>query len=88
LDYASKSSRLFHLLERVGRQSLECSCVEVGFVLPFVVRKRNDRSFEDCTRPVVELKLFYFITLYHWTATLDLSLPSFHVFLDLFILPS
>jgi hypothetical protein len=47
-------------------------------------RERNDRSFEDCERTVVDLKSFFFKTLYHWTTALDLNLLSFHDFLDLF----
>jgi hypothetical protein len=37
---------------------------------------------------VVELKSFFFKTLNHWTAALDLDLFNFHDFLDLFSLSS
>jgi hypothetical protein len=46
-------------------------------------RERNDRSFEDCDQTVVELNDFFFTTLLHWTAVLDLNISSFHVFVDL-----
>jgi hypothetical protein len=32
---------------------------------------------------VVELNDFFFTTLLHWTAVLDLNISSFHVFVDL-----
>jgi hypothetical protein len=34
-------------------------------------RERNDRNFEDCERMVVEIKSFFFNTLYHGTVVLD-----------------
>jgi hypothetical protein len=34
------------------------------------------------------LIIFFFKVLYHWTATLDFNLLSFHDFLDLFSLSS
>jgi hypothetical protein len=48
--------------------------------------ERNERSFEDCERIVVELKLFFFKTLYFQTTVLDLNVLSFHDFFDLFSL--
>jgi hypothetical protein len=30
-------------------------------------REKNDKSFEDCERTVVELKSLFFTTLYLWT---------------------
>jgi hypothetical protein len=55
------------MLERVGRQSLERSCLEDCVILPFGVsfKGKNDRSFKDSERTMVEFKCFYFKTLYH-----------------------
>jgi hypothetical protein len=45
---------------------------------------KNDRSFEDCERMVVELKAFFFKTVYLWTTTFDgLHITNFLDFLDL-----
>jgi hypothetical protein len=33
--------------------------------------ERNNRSFEDCERTVVELKAFFFKTLYQWIVAYD-----------------
>jgi hypothetical protein len=44
--------------------------------------ERNERSFEDCKRTVVELKSLFFKTLFHWTTTLDLNMLIFF-FLDI-----
>jgi hypothetical protein len=43
-------------------------------------RDRNDRCFEDHERPVVELISFFFKTLFHMTAALDLNVLSFYDF--------
>jgi hypothetical protein len=71
------------MLERVGRPSLEHTCVEDGVILLFVVylEERNDRSCEDIERTAGELKSFFFKTLYHWTAALDLICLAFIIFL-------
>jgi hypothetical protein len=71
------------MLERVGRPSLEHTCVEDGVILPFVVylEERNDRSCEDIERTVGDLKSFFFKTLYHWTAALNLICLAFIIFL-------
>jgi hypothetical protein len=51
--------------------------------------ERNDRSFEDCERTMLELKSFFFNTLYYWAATLDYPiLLGFHNFLTFFSLSS
>jgi hypothetical protein len=44
-----------------------CSCVEVGSILPFMMslEGRNARCFENRKRTVVELKSFFFKTLYY-----------------------
>jgi hypothetical protein len=64
--------------------------VEDGSVLPFVMsfEGKNDRNFEDNEKTLAELNYFFFKVLYHWTATLDFNLLSFHDFLDLFSLSS
>jgi hypothetical protein len=62
--------------------------VEDGTVLPFVVHlegKKNDKSFEDRERKMVDLKSFFFNTLYHWVVALNFpNLLGFHDFLDCF----
>jgi hypothetical protein len=58
-----------------------------GFILPFMVslREMNDRSFENHERTMVELKIFFFNTLYLWTIVLEFpNVLDFYVFLDLF----
>jgi hypothetical protein len=67
-------------------QPSECSSVKNGAVLLLwcLWRERNDRSFEDRERMMVELKSFFNI-LYLWTFALDFpNVINFHVFLDLF----
>jgi hypothetical protein len=46
-------------------------------------RERNDRCFEDCGRTTVDLKAFFFKTLYLWITAFD----GIHItnFLDLFV---
>jgi hypothetical protein len=47
-------------------------------------RKKNDQNFKGRERTSVELKAFFFKTLYHWAAVFDFNVSSFQVFLDLF----
>ena len=52
-------------------------------------RERNDRNFEDRNRTMVELKAFFFNTLYQWMAILGcFQFSSFRNFLDHFSLTS
>jgi len=47
--------------------------------------KKNDKSFEDRERKMVDLKSFFFNTLYHWVVALNFpNLLGFHDFLDCF----
>lgn len=45
---------------------------------------REDQSFEDHERTLVELKALFFNTLYYWATGFDFNISSFLVFLDLF----
>jgi hypothetical protein len=48
-----------------------------------IQRERNYRSFEDCERMVVELKTFFFKTLFQRTTTYDyFQISNFLDFLD------
>lgn len=48
-------------------------------------RKKNERSLEDRERTGVELKSFFFNTIYLWAATLDFPTElDFHAFLYFF----
>jgi hypothetical protein len=47
--------------------------------------ERNDKSFEDHERMVLELKVFFFKTLYQRTSAFDFNISSFHFFLSFFL---
>jgi len=47
-------------------------------------RERNDRSFEDHERTLVELKNLFFTTPFFWVAASDCSFLNFYAFLDVF----
>ena len=79
------------MLERVEWQSLDCSDVEdePSCLLWCIWRERNYKSFEDCERTVVNLKSFFFNTLYHWAVAVDFpNLLGFPDFLECFSLSS
>jgi hypothetical protein len=45
--------------------------------------ERNDKIFEDREKTMVDLKSFFFNTLFHWAAVLDFPyLLPFHDFID------
>lgn len=46
LAWVMPRNKLFRLLERVGRQSLMCSCMEVGSVLPFGVSWEGKKKLQ------------------------------------------
>jgi hypothetical protein len=47
-------------------------------------RERNDHSFEDHDRTLVELKALFFKTFFLSGAGLYCTISNFHAFLDLF----
>lgn len=50
-----------------------------------ILRERNDRSFEDRERMVVELNVFFFNILYHWVAAYNyFHISNFQDYLALF----
>ena len=50
-------------------------------------KERNDRIFEDSERTVVELKAFFFNTLYQWMVAYEcFHISSFHALFGLFFL--
>jgi hypothetical protein len=78
------------LLVREGKLVVsKCNSVEEDSILLNVVylERKNDRSFEDRKKMVMEIKAFFFKTLYHWIVTCDwFHISSFQVFLDFFFL--
>lgn len=67
-----------------GRFQLDVIWKMVLFCLMWCLwRERNDQSFKDRERTVVELKALLFKTLFHWAAAFDSNITYFH-FLDLF----
>jgi hypothetical protein len=56
-------------------------------VLFCLMKEKNDYSFEDHKRTVVELNAFFFLTLYQGTVTFEFfRFPIFHDFFDVFFI--
>jgi hypothetical protein len=53
----------------------------LSFVMWCLWRERNDRCFEDCERTMVELKAFFFKTLYRWAAAFGINIAFIFFFI-------
>lgn len=74
VGYASKVRGSLRMLERAARFFSKVSHVEddsSSCLIWCIQRERNYRSFDDWERSVVDLKAFFFKTLYQWTADSD-----------------